>query len=100
MVANLDAALDTIDGGGAEGTYHLHHLRVYIFSDDITLCRDVVQHLMQRLGLDLLPLQICVGVVKIKEDRALVKFLDEELGTLRDRRFCARRGLVFDHYAQ
>jgi len=55
---------------------------------------------MQRLGLDLLPLQICVGVVKIKEDRALVKFLDEELGTLRDRRFCARRGLVFDHYAQ
>lgn len=96
----MNATLDTLDGGGGEGTYHLHHLRVYIFSDDITLCRDVVQHLVQRLGLDLLPLQLGVGVVKIKEDRALVKFLDEELGTLRERRLCVKRGSAFDHYAQ
>ena len=89
-----------MDGGGAKGTYHLHHLRVYIFSDDITLCRDVVQHLVQRLGLDLLPLQLGVGVVKIKEDRALVKFLDKELGTLRERRLCTKGSSAFDHYAQ
>jgi len=86
-----------MDEGGTEGTYHLHHLRVYVFSDDITLCRDVVQHLMQRLGLDLLSLQLGVGVVKIEEDRALVKFLDEELGTLRERRLCGKRGSAVDH---
>ena len=89
-----------MDGSGGEGTYHLHHLRVYVFSDDITLCRDVVQHLVQRLGLDLLPFQLGVCVVKIKEDRALVEFLDEELRTLRERRLCVRRGSAFDRYAQ
>jgi hypothetical protein len=80
-----------MDNGYVEGTYHLHHLGVYVFSDNITLCRDVLQHLVQRLGLDLLPLQIGVGVIKIEKDRALVKFLDEELWTLRRRRFCAKR---------
>jgi len=34
---------------------------------------------VQRLGLDLLPLQVGVGVIKIEKDRALVKLLDEEL---------------------
>jgi len=54
---------------------------------------------MQCLGLDLLSFQLGVGVVKIKEDRALVKFLDKELGALRERRFCAKGGSAFDHYA-
>ena len=66
-------------GGGVEGTHHLHHLGVYVFSDNITLCRDILQHLVQRLGFDLLPFQIGVGIIKVKEDRALMKFLDKEL---------------------
>ena len=55
---------------------------------------------MQRLGLDLLPLQFGVGVIKIEKDRALVKFLDKELGTLRERRLCTKGASAFDHYAQ
>lgn len=35
-----------LDDGVDEGTYHPHHLRVYIFGDNITLCRDVLQHLV------------------------------------------------------
>lgn len=89
-----------MDGGGVEGTYHLHYLGVYVFSDNITLCRDIVQHLVQRLSLDLLPLQVCVGVVKIKKDRALVKFLDKELRTVRGRRFCANGGSTSNCCAQ
>ena len=46
---------------------------------------------MQSLGLDLLPLQFGVGVIKIEKDCALVEFLDEELWTLRRRRFYAKR---------
>ena len=74
-----------------EGTYHLHHLRVYVFSDNITLRGDVLQHLVQRLGLDLLPLQLGVCIVEIEKDRALMKFLDEKLRTLGRRRLCAER---------
>jgi hypothetical protein len=51
---------------------------------------------VQRLGLDLLPPQIGVGVVKIEKNRALMKFLDKELWTLRGRRFCAKRGSRVD----
>ena len=83
-----------------EGTYHLHHLGVYAFSDNITLCCNVLQHFVQRLSLDLLPLQFGIGVVKIEEDRALVKFLDEELWTFRRRRLCAKIGSALDIYAQ
>ena len=81
-----------MSGGGVGGTYHLHHLGVYIFGDNITLCCDVVQHLVQRLGFDLLPLQFGVGVVEIEEDSALVEFLDEELWTFRKCGLCACRG--------
>ena len=86
--------------GGVEGTYHLHHLGVYVFSDNITLCRDVVQHFVQRLGLYLLPLQLCVGIVKIEEDCALVKLLDKELWTVRRRRLCSGERSAFGHYAR
>ena len=55
---------------------------------------------MQRLGLDLLPLQFGVGVVEIEENRALVKFLDEELWALRKRGLCTKGGSTFGHYGQ
>ena len=89
-----------VDDNGDDGTYHLHHFGVYVFGDNITLCRDVLQHLVQRLGLDLFPLQLGVGIVKIEKDRALVKFLDEELWALRRRRLCVERGSVIANYAQ
>ena len=55
---------------------------------------------MQRLGLDLLPLQLGIGIVKIKKDGALMQLLDEELWTLRRRRLCAKRGSALANYAQ
>jgi hypothetical protein len=55
---------------------------------------------MQRLGLDLLPLQLGVGIVKIEKDGALMQLLDEELWTLRRRRFCAKRKSALVNYAQ
>lgn len=83
-----------------ERTHHLHHLGVYILSDNITLGCDVLQHLMQRLGLDLFPFQLSVGIVKIEKDRALMKLLDEELWTLRRRRLYAKTGSALAKYAQ
>ena len=44
------------------------------------------------MGLDMLPLQVRIGAIKVKEDRALVKFLGEELWTVGGRRLCANGG--------
>jgi hypothetical protein len=77
---------------GDERTYHLHHLGVYVFSDNITLRCDVLQHLVQRLGLDLFPFQVGIGIVKIEKDGALMKLLDEQLRALRRRRLYAKQG--------
>jgi hypothetical protein len=84
-----------MNGSEVEGTYHLHHLGVYIFSNNVALRCDVLQHLVQSLGLDLFPFQFGVGVVKIKQDRALMKLLDEELWPLSRRRLCAKKKISF-----
>jgi hypothetical protein len=50
------------------------------------LCGDIIEHLVESLGLYLLALELCTGVVEVEEDATLVEFLNKQLGTL------ARRG--------
>ena len=68
------------------GTYHFDNLRVYVFGDDTALCRNVLEHLMQRLRLDLLAFQLRVRVVEVEDHSTLVQLLDKELWTLVGRR--------------
>ena len=66
-------------------TYHLDNLRVYVICDDTTLGGDVFEHFMEGLSLDLLSLELGVGIVEVKEDCALMQLPDEELRALADR---------------
>ena len=50
----------------AKHTHHLHNLRVYVISDDTALGGDIFQHLVQSLGLDLLPLELGISVVEVE----------------------------------
>jgi hypothetical protein len=68
-------------------TDHANHLWVYILGDHTALGGDIVEHLMEGLGLDLLALELCAGVVEIEQDATLVEFLDKQLGALAGRGF-------------
>ena len=53
---------------------------------------------MQSLSLDLLALQLGIGVVEVEEDCALMKLLDKKLGPFGRRSFCFgmnRREMVY-----
>ena len=41
---------------------------------------DILEHLVEGLGLDLLAFKLCAGIVEIKKDATLVEFFDEQLG--------------------
>ena len=60
-------------------TYHVDDLRVYILGNNATLGCNIVEHLMQGLGLYLLASKLRAGIVKIKENGTLMKFSDEQL---------------------
>ena len=71
---------------------------MYVFSDNVALRCDVLNHFAEHLSLDLPPpLQIGAIVVKIEEDRALMKLLDEELWMLRRRCPCDKIGLALSN---
>lgn len=79
-------------------TYHLDHLRVYVLSNDATLGHNVLEHFVQCLGLDLLTLKFCVGVIEIEDDSALVQLPDKELRAFADGGLCGTwiRQMLFD----
>jgi hypothetical protein len=43
---------------------------------------------MESLGLDLLALELCAGVIEVEQDATLMEFLDEQLGAFAWRGFC------------
>jgi hypothetical protein len=49
---------------------------------------NIIEHLMESLGLDLLALELCAGVIEVEQDTTLMEFLDEQLGALAWRGFC------------
>jgi hypothetical protein len=59
----------------ATATYHANYLWVYAFGYHASLGGDIFEHLMKRLRLDLLSLQLRTGVVKVENDAALVQLL-------------------------
>lgn len=58
-------------------THHFDNLRVYVLGDNTALCRNIFEHLVQCLCLDLLALQLRVRVVEVEDDSTLVQLLDE-----------------------
>ena len=70
-----------------DSAYHFDHLGVYILRNHTPLGRDVFQHLVQCLSLDLLSLQFGIGVVEVEDNSALVKLFDKKLGALGNRGF-------------
>mgnify|MGYP007051642479 CR=1 FL=1 len=68
---------------GSEGrTHHVDHLRINVLGDDTALGCDVLEHLMKRLSLDLLSLELRARIVKVKKNSTLGQLFDEELGTI------------------
>lgn len=63
-------------------TYHANHLGIDRLRDNPPRLRDVLEHLMQCLRLDLLPIQVRARVVEVKDDTALLQLLDEEFRLL------------------
>jgi hypothetical protein len=55
-----------------EGTYHIDDLWVNLLRDHTSILRNVLQHFMQSLRLDLLSLKLGTGVVEIKYDFTLL----------------------------
>jgi hypothetical protein len=55
-----------------EGTYHIDDLWVNLLRDHTSILRNVFQHFMQSLRLDLLSLKLGTGVVEIKYDFTLL----------------------------
>ena len=47
-------------------THHLNDLGVDALCNDAPLGRDILEHLMEGLSLDLLALELCAGIVEIK----------------------------------
>lgn len=68
-------------------THHRNNFGIDLLRDDTSLGGDVLQHLVQRLTLDALALQIRARVVEVEDDGALLELVDEEIGPL------ARRNL-------
>lgn len=60
-------------------THHLNNLGVYVISNHTPLSGDILQHFVQSLSLNLLALELRVGVVEVEQNCALMQFLDEEL---------------------
>ena len=63
----------------ATTTCHVDHLGVDVFGDDAALRGDPVEHLCERLALDLLTADVGAGVVEVEDVGALVQFLHKEL---------------------
>ena len=72
-------------------TYHVDHFGIDVFSDHTTLRTDVLDHLAESLGFNLLAFELCVGIVEIKEDATLVQLLYKELRTFVWGCFCGAR---------
>ena len=47
-------------------THHAYHLRVYTLSDHSTLGSDILEHLMQGLGFNLLAFEFGTSIVEIE----------------------------------
>lgn len=73
------------DGGA---THHVDNLRIDVLSDDAALGSDILEHLVEGLGFDLLALELCTRVVEVKEDATLVELFEEQLGTFVGGCFC------------
>lgn len=65
-------------------TCHVDHLGVDIFGDNAALRGDPVEHLCERLTLDLLAADVGAGVVEVEDVGALVQFLHKELVAFHD----------------
>ena len=81
--------MSSVVGVSRRDAYHFNNLGVYVFGDNTALCCDVLEHLMQRLCLDLLALQLRVRVVEVEDYGTLMQFLDEQLWTFVWRCLCA-----------
>lgn len=71
---------DIKNAGGA--THHVDNFGIDVLSDDAALCRDILEHLVKGLCLDLLALELCARVIEVEKDATLVEFFDEQLRTL------------------
>jgi hypothetical protein len=60
-------------------THHANDLWVYLLGNDPALLRNVFEHLMKRLCLDLLAVEVATGIVEIKDHSTLLELLDEQL---------------------
>lgn len=63
-------------------TYHCHNFRIDRLGDRPSLSRDILQHFMQSLRLDLLSVQLAARVVEIKHHSALLQLLDKQIVSL------------------
>ena len=76
MVENYDAS----DSPRVrKAAHHADYLRIYAFRDHSSLSGNILQHLMQCLRFDLLPLELTAGIVEIENDTTLLQFLHEQV---------------------
>lgn len=59
--------------------HHVDDLWVDRLGNGAPLRSDILEHLVQRLRLDLLALQLAASVVEVKDDATLLQLLDEQL---------------------
>lgn len=65
-----------------ESAHHVDDLWVDLLRDDSSVLRNVFEHLVQCLSLDLLALQFRAGIVEVEHHFALLQFPYEELVAL------------------
>lgn len=66
-------------------TTYAHHgddLWVDLLGDHTSLTGNVIEHLMQRLRLDLLSFELLAGIVEVKHDGALSQLANEQLWSI------------------
>jgi len=73
---------------GKAKTHHVDDFRVHVLRNDTPLRRNPIQHLRERLTLDLLRSEFRRRIVEVKHDRALVELLEEEFVALDDGDLC------------
>lgn len=71
--------------------HHGHNLWVDLLRNDSSLGGDVLEHLVQRLALDALALQVRASVVEVKHDCALLQLSDKQLRSVRGRDLCGKQ---------
>lgn len=72
-------------------TYHIDDLRVYILGNNTTLGCNIIEHLVEGLGLYLFALELRACIVKIEENGTLMKFPNKQLWPPIRRDFCVKR---------